>query len=91
MTLLERCKLALRIKHNKLDEVISEDIDTARLEMRRAGVSEETANSDHKLVCMAISAYVQMKEGNEDKRNLYEEAWRSQLDEIRKSEPLPEE
>lgn len=91
MTLLERCKKALRIRHNQLDEIILDDIDTARLEMRRAGVIKEVANSDNKLVSMAITAYVQMKEGNEDKRDLYENAWRSQLDEIRKSGILPEE
>ncbi|MBQ0112677.1 MAG: hypothetical protein KBT03_06075 [Bacteroidales bacterium] len=91
MTLLEKCKKALRIRHSQLDEMILEDIDTARLEMRRAGVVSEVANSDNKLVEMAICAYVQMKEGNDEKKELYEEAWKLQLDDIRKSGQLPEE
>lgn len=91
MTLLERCKMALRIKHDKLDEVINDDIATARLEMRRAGVVEDVANSNNRLVESAICAFVQMKEGNIEKRELFENAWRIQLDEIRKSKVLPED
>lgn len=89
MTILERCKKALRISHTSLDDVITQDIATARLEMRRVGISDTIANSNNELIQMAILPYVLMIEGNPDKYEQYKEAWNVQVDMIRKSGELP--
>lgn len=85
--MLERVKLALRISHDYLDDDINETIDAARLEMIRAGVSEEKANDDEdSLVCLFIKTFCLYHYCNDDKiKDKYEVAYTCQLDNIRKS------
>lgn len=89
MTILERCKKALRISHDSLDDVIEQDISAARLEMRRVGIPESVANSDHDLIHMAILPYVLMLEGNPEKYEQNLISFNNQVDMLRKSGELP--
>lgn len=46
MALIDKVKNALRISHDKLDEEISDNIEAARAEMIRLGISPALAYSD---------------------------------------------
>lgn len=78
-------KRTLRINHTLLDADISTAISEARLELVRAGVSEEQANGSDPLVERAILTYCQMEFSNVEKIEKYEEAFRVQLDNLRKT------
>lgn len=84
--MLNKVKLALRISHNVLDSDIQDTIDTARMEMVRAGCSNELANSNAKVVEMAIKTYCQYVYASDKKMaEGYFESWTYQLDNLRKS------
>lgn len=58
-TVLERMKVALRVTSDRFDDEISGIIKAARMELIRAGVSAEKAQSeDDELIISAIRAYV---------------------------------
>lgn len=84
--MLEKMKLALRIRSTALDEEILSVIKSARLELIRAGVKPEAANSEDDLIVSAIRAYVlgwyaadtKLQEG-------YQKMFAYQLDCLRKS------
>lgn len=85
--MLERVKIALRISHNLLDNDIESSISAARLELKRAGVSAEKAESDtDDLIILAVKTYCQAiySPSLQDRQN-YEMSFRYQLDNIRKS------
>ena len=84
--MLEKIKSALRIKHNLLDDDITDSIMEARAEMVRSGVSEEVANSEHPLVRAAIKVYCLANYASDaDIAEGYQKSWQYQLDNIRKS------
>lgn len=88
MAMLDKVKLALRISHTALDSDITDTIKTARLELIRAGVLVEKANSeDDELIDMALKTYCLYVYCNNDKiKDKYLESWQYQLDNIRKSD-----
>ena len=92
MALLEDIKLTLRISHNLLDEEIQDEITSARQEMVRAGVNSSVATTqdgeNNLLVEQAIKVYVLMlHEMDVKRREGYEESFKNQLDNLRKSYP----
>ena len=92
MEVLARVKQAQRIKHHKLDDYIGELIETAHDEMVRAGIPEEVVNEDGSLVQQATVTFC-LADLTEDKTLIdkYEESFRLQLDNIRKSDIPVEE
>lgn len=85
--MLDRVKLALRISHNALDMEILETISAARSEMVRAGVPESVAAGDSSLVTMAVKTYcLSVLHADQKVREGYAEAFKYQLDNIRKSD-----
>ena len=78
-------KRQLRITHTLLDNDIDATITEAREELVRAGVSETAANGEAPLVERAILTYCLAMFSNETKAERYEEAFRVQLDNLRKS------
>lgn len=87
MSVFEQVKTAKRIKHSGLDSEINRLIGTARASMERAGVKHEKAQSDDNLIVEAVVTFVlgRLAETTE-LRDKYEESYRIQLDELRKSE-----
>lgn len=91
--MLERMKLALRVSTDKFDTEIAGSIKAARMELIRAGVSAEKANSeDDELIISAIRAYVlatfSTDVSPQASINVSEGYWtsfRTQLDCLRKS------
>lgn len=61
MTILQRCKTALRVTTTAYDDEISGYIDAARLDMGIAGVDPDTEDA---LVETAIVCYVRMRFGS---------------------------
>lgn len=92
MTVLATVKQALRIKHSQLDDEITRLIGTAQAEMIRAGVTEEVVNAGGSLVEQATVTFCLMNMTEE--KNLidrYDESFRLQVDNIRKSDIQVEE
>ena len=87
MSVIEQVKTAKRIRHNQLNSEIYRLIATARASMERAGVKREMAQSDDDLIIEAVVTFVlgRLAETTE-LRDKYEESYRIQLDELRKSE-----
>lgn len=85
--MLEKVKTALRIKHNALDSDILDSIAAARIELKRAGVNEALADSDdNALITLAIKTYcLAIYSAVESVRKGYDESFRYQLDNLRKS------
>lgn len=85
--MLEKMKIALRIKSNALDAEIQSVIGAARLELVRAGVKPEKANADDDdLIISAIRSYVLAQYSADTK--LTEGYWKAfayQLDCLRRS------
>ena len=92
MTTQATVKKALRITHSQLDDEITRLIGTAQAEMIRAGVTEEVVNAGGSLVEQATVTFCLMNM-TEDKSLIdkYDESFRLQVDNIRKSPPDPEE
>ncbi|MCR4657322.1 MAG: hypothetical protein K5770_14030 [Lachnospiraceae bacterium] len=68
-----------------LDTEIDRNIFTARAELKRAGCTDEIAESENELVISAIVAYCQMNMGSNDRHQRYLDAWLWQVENIRKS------
>lgn len=85
-TIFDKVKLALRISHNLLDGEITEVIASARLELIRAGVSEEVANGSAENVETAIKTYAlaYFTADNKDAER-YDKSFLYQCDCLRKS------
>lgn len=86
--MLEKVKLALRISHDFLDDDIEETIAAARAELVRAGVSEAKANDDDDMnIVRFIKTFCQYVYCSDEKiKERYDEAYKYQLDNIRKSD-----
>lgn len=86
MSMLEKVKLALQISTNEFDSDIEENIATARAEMIRSGIAEEKANSNtDALITKAIKTFCQKEYTDDNLSERFEESWRYQLDNLRKS------
>ena len=85
--MLEKMKIALRIKTDFFDEEIQSVIGAARAEMVRAGVLPEKANADDDdLITSAIRSYVLAKYSTDTKMTEgYWQAFTYQLDCLRRS------
>lgn len=84
--MLEKVKLALQITTNEFDSDIEENIAAARMELIRSGVAVEKANSDDDaLITKAIKTFCQKEYLDDGMSERYEESWRYQLDNLRKS------
>jgi len=90
--MLEKVKLALQITTTEFDSDILENIAAARAEMIRSGVSAVKANSeDDPLITRAIKTYCQKEYSDDDLSERFEESWKYQLDNLRKSKGYKEE
>ena len=91
MALKDSVKLALRISTTKLDGEIQENINAAKAELKRVGVATEAVDAEGDLVALAIKTFVLARMCN-DKTMAegYEESFRYQADNLRKS-TFPEE
>ena len=86
MSMLEKVKLALQISTNEFDSDIEENIATARAEMIRSGIAEEKANSNtDALITKAIKTFCQKEYTDDNLSERFEESWKYQLDNLRKS------
>lgn len=89
MTELERgVAEALRLSDKaaeKMLKTIQRNIQVARSELIRAGVSDVIANSDHPLVEDAIITFCLSKMDDEDLQERHKEAFEYQEDNLRKS------
>lgn len=86
LTISDKVKLALRISHNLLDSEISDVITSARLELKRAGVNTEKAESNNEDVVTAIKTYCLAYFSSDDKDSeRYGESFNYQCDCLRKS------
>lgn len=87
MAVLDDVKTALRISHESLDDLLTKQIATARMEMVRNGMAEEVVNDESNLLVIdAIITYCQMRNADTilESQN-YTESWKYQLDCLRKS------
>lgn len=86
LTISDKVKLALRISHNLLDSEISDVITSARMELKRAGVKTDKAESDNEDVVTAIKTYAlaYFSSDNKDSER-YSESFNYQCDCLRKS------
>lgn len=78
-------KRQLRITHTLLDADIAKAIQEGRDELVRAGVSATVAAGDYPLVERAIMTYCQAQFANWEKVEKFEDAFRVQLDNLRKT------
>ena len=90
MNALDSVKTALRIKHNKLNESIKADIDTALDELKRVGVSSafaviKSGEIEDVLVLKAVQTYCFWQNTASDKlMEKYRDAFYMQADGLRK-------
>ena len=87
-TIADKVKLALRISHTLLDAEISDVITSARLELKRVGVSIEKAEGNEENVETAIKTYALAYYASDVKdAERYQESFKYQCDCLRKSYP----
>lgn len=90
--MLEKVKLALQITTTEFDSDILDNIAAARAEMIRSGISAVKANSDDDpLITRAIKTYCQKEYSDDDLSERFEDSWKYQLDNLRKSKGYKEE
>ena len=61
--MLEKIKLALRLKSNAFDQEINDLILAGRLDLKTSGIKSELAESDDPLILRALVLYVQLHFG----------------------------
>lgn len=84
--MLEKVRLALQITTHEFDSDIEENIAAARAEMIRSGISAKKANSDDDpLIIKAIKTFCQKEYYEDDMSERFENSWKYQLDNLRKS------
>lgn len=85
--MIEKIKKSLRISHDALDDDISASIAAARLELVRAGVKTEMAESEtDELIYLAISTFCKsIYSPLLQDRQAYDESFKYQMDNLRKS------
>ena len=91
MTDLEkRCVKALRLSESAGTLLLTEiqsNIEAARAELLRSGVSAAKVEEDSPLIQNAIIDYVLMQMNDEDQYERYFNAWQYEMDNLRKSFP----
>lgn len=88
MALKDSVALAMRLgaaSTAALSNDIDRNIETARKELIRVGVSDIVANSSHVLIEDAIITYCQMQMGTKTLYQQFADAWDYQKDNLRKS------
>lgn len=84
--MFEKVKLALGLTTSALDADIYDNIEAARAELIRSGILPEKANSDDDaLITKAIKTYCQKEYFDDELSERYEESWKYQIDNLRKS------
>ena len=86
----ERCVKALRLSTSAGTLLLTEiqnNIQAARAELIRSGVSEEKVQEEGSLIQQAIIDYVLMEMNTEDQYDRYLNAFQYQMDNLRKSFP----
>lgn len=85
--LAEQIKKSMRISHNALDNILSEDIKAGTLDLKLSGVQPFTLNKNGKekiredaLIHKAIELYCKWQEDFQGKGEKYEKAYRSLKD-----------
>lgn len=80
-------KSRLRISHNHLDDQLEQDIEAAKAELIRVGISSEVvADGNKPLIDKAIISYCLWIESSDEKMaDKYEAQWTLWRDELRKS------
>ncbi|MBR5421015.1 MAG: hypothetical protein IK115_07720 [Lachnospiraceae bacterium] len=75
--LLTKIKNYMRIRHNALDDTITDDINAGTLELTRAGVSvyEENEIRDDELILTAIRYHVMAAEDYNGKGSQYQQSF----------------
>ncbi len=89
-TILQKVKLSLRISHTLLDDEITDYIASARQEMIRAGMDSTKAGGSEEIVETAIKTYVLAQYANSKDSERYNESFKYQLDNLRKTYPAEE-
>lgn len=89
-TILQKVKLSLRISHTLLDDEITDYIASARQEMIRAGMDSTKAEGSEEIVETAIKTYVLAQYANSKDSERYNESFKYQLDNLRKTYPAEE-
>ena len=85
-SILERMKVALRVTNDRFDDEIAGVITAARMELIRAGVLADKANSNDELIVSAIRAYVLATYSTDTKlTDGYMASFEMQKDNLRKS------
>lgn len=85
--MLEKVKMALRIRHTALDDAIAMEIEAARQEMIRVGIAPVMAMGDgDPLITRAILTYVRGEHCSDIRiKEGYQKSFEVQLDNLRKS------
>lgn len=79
-------KSRLRISHDLIDDQLAQDIESAKAELVRVGISVDAVESDDVLIDKAIIAYCMwIESSNEKMASGYEAQWNQWRDELRKS------
>lgn len=79
-------KNRLRINHSKLDDQLAQDIETAKAELVRVGISETAVNNENDpLIDYAIISYCMWAESSDDRADSYKIQWFQRKDELRKT------
>lgn len=81
--MLDKVKLSLRIKTNKLDIDITDLIEEAKGDLKRVGIPEQIINKDDPLISRAIKLYCKANFGLENKdAEKYQKAYEMVRDEL---------
>lgn len=84
--MLESVKVALRISHDKLDDEITDTIDTAKDEMARVGIDKAKIIETDPLISAAIKTYCKYAFSSEpNMQDGFFNSWQYQIDCLRKS------
>ena len=86
MALIDDAKIAIRISHTKLDTEVQANIDTAKAEMKRAGILAAAVVDTDPLIAEAIKTYCKYVFASDMKQKEgFFESWQYQIDCLRKS------
>lgn len=86
MPVIEIAKTALRIRHAGLDVEIKRQESVIRKDLKRVGIDSEKAEGDDDLVIEAVVTGICSKMAEtQEKRDEYAEAYRIQIDGLRKN------
>lgn len=76
MEILKLIKQDLRITHNKLDELLLEEVEVCKSEMKRVGINPDT--SDHSIINI-IKLFVKASQNFQNQGELYHQRYTEML------------